>query len=102
MHRSTPAASSVPTPAEVIERRQSGPAEPSVVSSAHVVDALLRGGFELFRVDRQGTILERDGRAVVIPHGARMAPDVVDELRKIAGLSARELADLLAHDRCGF
>jgi len=99
MGRTTPTSS----PVEVFDRRQHAPAaEPTFVSSAHLVDALLRGGFELFRVDRHGTILERDGRAVVIPHGSRMPIDVVDELRKIAGLTSRELADLLACDRCGF
>ena len=101
MVRQTPA--SIPAPAEVIERRPPAPtAQLAGISSAHLVDALLRGGFELFRVDRQGTILERDGRAVVIPHGPRMPVDVVDELRRIAGLSPQELATLLAHDRCGF
>jgi len=66
------------------------------ISSARLVDALLRGGFEVFRVDRHGTILERGTRAVVIPHGGRLRRDVVDDLRKIAGVTLPELEELLA------
>ena len=68
------------------------------VSSAWLVDAFLLGGFEVFRVDPNGTILERDGRAVVVPHGVRMRREVVDDLRRIAGVTAAELDALLA--RC--
>jgi len=69
------------------------------ISSAWLVDAFLLGGFEIFRVDPNGTILERGGRAVVIPHGVRMRRDTVDDLRRIAGVTASDLDALLA--RCG-
>ena len=65
------------------------------ITSAWLVDALLLGGFEIFRVDSQSTILERMGRAVVVPNGVRMRRDVVDDLRRIAGVTASELDALL-------
>jgi hypothetical protein len=84
--------------AEVLSTRAGGSRSlRDPISSAWLVDAFLLGGFEVFRVDASGTILEREGgRAVVVPHGARMRRDMVDDLRRIAGVTAAELDALLA------
>jgi hypothetical protein len=84
--------------AEVLSTRpRESRSEADPISSTRLVDALLVGGFEVFRIDQHGTILEREGRAVVIPHGTRMRRDVVDDLRKIAGLTLPQLEKLLAN-----
>lgn len=43
---------------------------------------LMRVGFVVYRHGPPATILERGTRAVVVPERARLAPDVVLDLRK--------------------
>src|SRR5688572_27418421 len=68
------------------------------VPSSRFIDALCHAGFTVYRHDHAGTILERDIRAVAVPNIEYLAPPVVSALRRMAGLTARELALLLDAD----
>lgn len=65
------------------------------ISSDAFIRALTRSGFVIYRQAAASTILERGTRAVVVPEGARLAPDVLFDLRRMAGLTWREVEALL-------
>jgi hypothetical protein len=65
------------------------------MSSDTFVRILMRVGFVIYRPGPPATILERGTRAVVVPERARLSPDVVIDLRKMAGLTWRELEALV-------
>jgi hypothetical protein len=66
------------------------------MSSETFVRILTSAGFVVYRSGPPTTILERGTRAVVVPERARLSPDVVLDLRKMAGLTWRELETLAA------
>jgi hypothetical protein len=67
--------------------------------SEHFVAALCRAGFVVYRRAAQATILERGARAVVVPTREWLAPEVVSDLRRIAGVTWRDFDALLADSR---
>jgi hypothetical protein len=66
------------------------------MSSESFVRILTRVGFVVYRSGPPATLLERGTRAVVVPERTRLSPDVVFDLRKMAGLTWRELETLVA------
>ena len=68
---------------------------PRGTPSEDLVAALCRAGFVVYRRADNGTILERGTRAVVVPTRRMLAPEVVTDLRRIAGVSWRDLDALL-------
>jgi len=65
------------------------------ISSAVFIRALTRAGFVIYRRAPAATILERGTRAVVVPERARLSLDVLFDLRRMAGLTWREVEALL-------
>ena len=65
------------------------------ISSDAFVRALTRAGFVIYRRAPPATILERGTRAVVVPERLRLSVDVLSDLRKMAGLTWREIDALL-------
>jgi hypothetical protein len=65
------------------------------ISSDVFIHALTRAGFVIYRRAPPSTILERGTRAVVVPERARLSLDVLSDLRKMAGLTWREVEALL-------
>jgi hypothetical protein len=65
------------------------------ISSDTFIRALTRAGFVVYRQAPLATILERGTRAVVVPDRARLPADVLADLRRMAGLTWREVEALL-------
>lgn len=68
----------------------------TTISSEVFVQALCVAGFAIYRSTSEATILERGGRAVTIPTCPVLDSTVVMDLRRMAGLSLRELDVALA------
>jgi hypothetical protein len=64
-------------------------------ASEDFVAALCRAGFVVYRRADEATILERGARAVVVPTRAWLEPEVVSDLRRMAGVSWRDFDELL-------
>lgn len=67
----------------------------SPISSDAFVEALSRAGFVVYRREPGATILERGLRAVVVPWRRSLTPDILLDLRRMAGLTLREIESLL-------
>ena len=65
------------------------------ISSEMFVRALTRVGFVIYRASASSTILERGTRAIVVPARRRLAAEIVGDLRRMAGLTWREIDELL-------
>jgi len=68
------------------------------ISSDTFVRALTRAGFVIYRASAAATILERGSRAVVVPARRRLAADIIADLRRMAGLTWREIDDLIREE----
>jgi hypothetical protein len=66
------------------------------VSRHHLLQALSAAGFVIYRDDGIATVLERGARGVVVPRAAELPPEIVYEVRRMAGLSDAQLEALLA------
>ena len=68
------------------------------ISSDTFVRVLVRAGFVIYRASTAATILERGSRAVVVPSRRRLAADIISDLRRMAGLTWREIDDLIREE----
>lgn len=66
------------------------------ISSDSFVRLLMRAGFVIYRETLESTILERGTRAIVVAARPRLPLEVLLDLRKMAGLTWREIDALLA------
>jgi predicted RNA binding protein YcfA (HicA-like mRNA interferase family) len=67
------------------------------VSSEECVRALERGGFHVVSTSTAETTLQKEYRAVTVPHADLLPAETVARVLRQAGLGETELLDMLGH-----